>query len=187
MSGWHKPRRNWRHHVCVPHPCNTVAWTAFRDALIRERLRAALKKKRKDCCGVIMATQSLSDAVRSGLLDVLIESCPTKIFLPNADAAVTGTPEHPGPRDLYLAMGLNEVEIDLIRYATPKRHQYVSCPEGKRLIDLGLGPTALTFCGVSDKKDLARIEALQRQHGDQWPHAWMMEREGRNGLVLAAE
>ena len=163
------------------------AWTAFRDALMRERLRAALKKKRKDCCGVIMATQSLSDVVRSGLLDVLIESCPTKIFLPNADAAVSGTPEHPGPRDLYLAMGLNEVEIDLIRYATPKRHQYVSCPEGKRLIDLGLGPVALAFCGVSDKKDLARIEALQRLHGEEWPQAWMAEREGRNGLVLAAE
>jgi type IV secretion system protein TrbE len=163
------------------------AWTAFGDALMRERLRAALKKKRKDCCGVIMATQSLSDAVRSGLLDVLIESCPTKIFLPNADAAVSGTLDHPGPRDLYLAMGMNEVEIDLIRYATPKRHQYVSCPEGKRLIDLGLGPVALTFCGVSDKNDLARIAALQRLHGEEWPLAWLAERETRRELVLAAE
>ena len=25
MSGSHKPRRSWRHRVCVPHPCNTVA------------------------------------------------------------------------------------------------------------------------------------------------------------------
>ena len=24
MSGSHKPRRSWRHRVCVPHPCNTV-------------------------------------------------------------------------------------------------------------------------------------------------------------------
>ena len=25
MSGSHKPRRGWRHRVCAPHPCNTVA------------------------------------------------------------------------------------------------------------------------------------------------------------------
>jgi choline dehydrogenase len=28
MSGLHKPRRSWRHRVCVPHPCNTVAGEA---------------------------------------------------------------------------------------------------------------------------------------------------------------
>jgi type IV secretion system protein TrbE len=63
----------------------------------------------------------------------------------------------------------------------------VSCPEGKRLIDLGLGPVALTFCGVSDKKDLARIEALQRLHGEGWPQFWMIERETGRELVLAAQ
>lgn len=162
------------------------AWVALGDPLLRERVRAALKKKRKDCCGVIMATQSLSDAVRSGLLDVLIENCPTKIFLPNPDAGVTGTPEYPGPRDLYLAMGLNEVEIDLIRYATPKRQDYIVSPEGKRVEDLGLGPTALAFCGVSDKNELARIAALQQQCGEEWPYAWLSERTGRL-LALAAE
>jgi type IV secretory pathway VirB4 component len=36
-----------------------------------------------------MATQSLSDAFRSGILDVLLESCPTKIFLPNEDADIS--------------------------------------------------------------------------------------------------
>jgi predicted nucleic acid-binding protein len=31
MSGSHKPRRSWRHCVCGPHPCNTVAGE---DALV---------------------------------------------------------------------------------------------------------------------------------------------------------
>jgi hypothetical protein len=34
MFGSHKLRRSWRHRVCVPHPCNTVAHvlaTAFGD------------------------------------------------------------------------------------------------------------------------------------------------------------
>ena len=163
------------------------AWVAFGSPLMSEKLREALKEFRKLCCGVIMATQSLSDAVRSGLINVLIESCPYKICLPNAEAAVTGTPEHPGPRDLYQAFGFNEVQIDIIRYATPKRHLYISCPEGNRLIDLGLGPTALAFCGVSDPKDLARIDALRRQHGGDWPHAWLAEKGVRDELALAAE
>jgi type IV secretion system protein TrbE len=163
------------------------AWVAFGNPLISERLREALKEFRKLCCGVIMATQSLSDAVASGLFPVLVESCAYKICLPNPDAAVEGTERHPGPKDYYLALGYNEAQIDIIRYATPKRHLYVSCPEGDRLIDLGLGPTALAFCGVSDPKDLARIETLQRLHGEQWPYAWLQAKENGRELVLAAE
>lgn len=163
------------------------AWIAFGSQLMSEKLREALKEFRKLCCGVIMATQSLSDAVRSGLIDVLIESCPYRIFLPNAEAAVTGTAEHPGPRDLYLAMGLNPVQIDIIRYATPKRHLYVTSPEGRRLIELGLGPIALAFCGVSDPKDLARIDVLRQRYGDSWMHQWIAERQGCDELAMAAE
>jgi len=95
--------------------------------------------------------QSLSDAARSGILDVLIESCPTKIFLPNEEAGTAGTPEHPGPRDLYEAMGLNETQIDIIRTATKKRHYYLVSPEGRRLFDLGLGPVALSFAWLEEQ------------------------------------
>ena len=30
MSGSHKPRQDWRHRVCAPHPCNTVRPVIFR-------------------------------------------------------------------------------------------------------------------------------------------------------------
>jgi hypothetical protein len=29
MSGSHKPRRSWRHRVCMPHPCNTVNYATL--------------------------------------------------------------------------------------------------------------------------------------------------------------
>ena len=45
------------------------------------KIREWLKVLRKANCAVIFATQSLSDASRSGILDVLTKSCPTKIFL----------------------------------------------------------------------------------------------------------
>jgi type IV secretion system protein VirB4 len=164
------------------------AWIAFDSDLMSEKLREALKEFRKLCCSVIMATQSLSDALRSGLFAVLVESCAYKICLPNADAGVEGTQTHPGPRDMYLALGFNSVEIDIIRCATPKRQMYVKCPEGRRLVDLTLGPIALAFCAVSDPKDLARVAQLQRQFGDQWTYQWMAERQGQPlALMEAAE
>lgn len=49
------------------------AWVMFRHPLFREWIRKWLKELRKKNCMVMMATQSLSDAVNSGLLDVLLE------------------------------------------------------------------------------------------------------------------
>lgn len=163
------------------------AWLAFDSELMSEKLRAALKEFRKLCCAVIMATQSLSDALRSGLFPVLVESCAYKVYLPNAEAGIEGTSTNPGPRDLYLALGLNPVEIDLIRYATPKRHLYFKCPEGRRLVELNLGTTELAFCGVSDPKDLAMVASFQRQYGTQWWRRWIEERRGEMTLLEAAE
>lgn len=164
------------------------AWLAFDSELMSEKLRSALKEFRKLCCAVIMATQSLSDALRSGLFPVLVESCAYKIYLPNAEAGIEGTPTNPGPRDLYLALGMNPVEIDIVRYATPKRHLYITCPEGRRLVELNLGTTELAFCGVSDPKDLARVKEIQQRYGGQWPYRWIEERQGaRTEFMEAAE
>jgi type IV secretion system protein VirB4 len=151
------------------------AWVMLGHPVFRAKIREWLKELRKANCAVVLATQSLSDAARSGILDVLIESCPTKIFLPNEEAATAGTPEHPGPRDLYAAMGLNETQIEIIRSATKKRHYYLVSPEGRRLFDLGLGPAALAFAGVSSKEQIAHLDRLARREGDRWPFAWLEE------------
>ena len=151
------------------------AWVMLGHPVFRAKIREWLKVLRKANCAVILATQSLSDAARSGILDVLIESCPTKIFLPNEEATTAGTSEHPGPRDLYEAMGLNETQIEIIRTATKKRHYYLVSPEGRRLFDLGLGPIALSFAGISSKEQIAHLDRLSQHDGDRWPFAWLDE------------
>ena len=78
-----------------------------------------------------LATQSLSDATASGIVDVIKESCPTKIFLANFAAREEGTVE------FYTQFGLNERQIDIIATATPKQHYSLVQPEGRRLFDLG--------------------------------------------------
>jgi type IV secretion/conjugal transfer VirB4 family ATPase len=152
------------------------AWIMLGHSVFREKIREWLKTLRKANCGVIMATQSLSDAHRSSILDVLLESMPTKIFLPNSEAATTGTAEHPGPAMQYLAMGLNEAQIATIAQARPKRHYYVTSIEGSRLIELQLGPKALAFVGSGfSKEQLARIKVLEARYGKEWPQVWLRE------------
>jgi type IV secretion/conjugal transfer VirB4 family ATPase len=152
------------------------AWTMLGRSAFRDKIHAWLRLLRSKNCAVVMATQSLSDAIRSGIMDVLIESCPTKIFLPNEEANVTGTAENPGPRDFYRALGLNETQIEIIRTATKKRHYYLVSPEGRRLFDLGLGPVTLAFAGATSPDDISRIRRLERLHGGQWPFVWLDEK-----------
>jgi type IV secretion/conjugal transfer VirB4 family ATPase len=152
------------------------AWVMLGHQVFREKIREWLKVLRKANCAVVLATQSLSDASRSGILDVLTESCPTKIFLANENAGNVGTPEFPGPASYYQAFGLNETQIETIRSAVPKRHYYVVSPEGCRLIDLQLGPVALSFVAAGSKEDIARVNALCAKFGDEWPHVWLREK-----------
>jgi type IV secretion system protein VirB4 len=152
------------------------AWVMLGHPTFREKIREWLKVLRKANCAVVLATQSLSDAVRSGLLDVLLESCPTKILLPNEEADKGGTGQVYGPRDLYRLIGLNDTEIDILKSAVKKRHYYYTSPEGRRLFELGLGPVALAFTAVSSREDVARVRALIDLHGEAWVSHWLKER-----------
>ena len=152
------------------------AWVMLGHPVFREKIREWLKVLRKSNCAVVLATQSLSDATKSGIFDVLIENCPTKILLPNDDADKKGTAEHPGPLDLYTMMGLNETEIRILRTSQKKKHYYYTSSEGRRLFDLAMGPLALAFCGASDKDSLRRIRELIAQHGREWTVHWLRER-----------
>ena len=62
---------------------------------------------------VVFATQSLADIHRSEHRHVLYESCPTKIFLPNPEAAT----RHGAA--LYREIGLSEREPEMVATAVP--------------------------------------------------------------------
>ena len=143
------------------------AWLMLGHSVFRDKIREWLKVLRKANCPVILATQSLSDAVKSGILDVLSESCPTKIFLANEEA------ENEDNKAIYRGMGCNDTEIRLISHLTPKREYYVKSPEGRRKISLGIGSIALSFIGVSDKEGIAAVRACHEKYGDEWPIYWL--------------
>jgi type IV secretion system protein VirB4 len=142
----------------------------------REYLRKWWKRLRKDNCALVLATQSLSDAVQSGLLDVLIEQCSTQILLPNNEADAHGTKEHPGPHEFYTMFGLNEQEIQLLKRAQYKEEYYCRSELGKRMVSFKLGPLALSFVAVSDKDTLREVRACEDEHGKDWPIHWLKKR-----------
>lgn len=154
------------------------AWAMLRNPVFCARIREWLKTLRKANCAVIIETQSLADAVKSDIYDVLIESCPTKILLPNPEADKTGTPSAPGPRDYYAMMGLTETDIETLKHAEPKKHYLYASRLGRRLFDLNLGPVAKAFVAVSDRESLAAREQVERDRGDAWPAAWLAHRAG---------
>jgi type IV secretion system protein VirB4 len=146
------------------------AWLMLGHPAFRAKIREWLKVLRKANCLVLMATQSLSDAANSGILDVIVESTATKIFLPNVYARDEDTAA------LYRRMGLNARQIEILATAIPKRQYYYVSENGRRLYDLALGPLALAFVGASDKDSIATIKTLEAKHGDAWVYEWLAGR-----------
>ena len=146
------------------------AWIMLGHEVFREKIREWLKTLRRSNCMVIMATQSLSDAANSGILDVMVESTATKIFLPNVFARDEDTAQ------LYRRMGLNARQIEILAQAVPKREYYYVSEDGRRLFELALGPVALSFVGASDKDSLATIKSLEARYGASWVDHWLRMR-----------
>jgi type IV secretion system protein VirB4 len=145
------------------------AWIALKHPFFRERLRDWLKTLRKMNACVVLATQNLSDIWNSPIRDVVFESCPTKILLPNAEVL------HGATRPLYEALGLNSRELELLAQATPKRDYYVTSPLGRRMISFGMGPVSLAFTAANSREDRARAARCRARHGRHWAPAWLAE------------
>ena len=142
------------------------------------RIREWLKTLRKRNVSVIFATQSLADVQRSGIAPAIIESCASRIFLPNPQAT------EPQLRTTYAGFGLNDRQIAIIAHAQPKRDYYYQSRLGNRLFDLDLGPVALAFAATGTPEDQRAIDNVWRDHGAAgFPQAWLRYR----GLDWAAE
>jgi type IV secretion system protein TrbE len=153
--------------------CISEAWLMFSHGAFKERFREWLKTLRKKNCIVVFDTQSISDAARSGILDVIIESCPTKIFLPNPNAS------DPEISKIYGGIGLNEKQIKVISEATPKNDYYCISEKGCALFSLALGPIALAFVGKTGLDSIKEIKELRVRYGNEWKYKWL-ERCGVN-------
>ena len=111
-------------------------------------------EKPREPHSVIFATQSLADITDSSIAPAIIESCASRIFLPNPQAT------EPQIRTIYEGFGLNRRQIEIISTAQPKRDYYYQSRLGNRLFDLDLGPAMLAFAGASMPQDQRAIDEV---------------------------
>lgn len=153
-------------------------WRALDDGGFAQKIKEWLKTLRKKNVSVVFSSQSLADIEASPIAPVIVESCPTRIFLANERAI------EPQITSVYKRFGLNARQIEIIARATPKRDYYCQSRRGNRLFVLGLGSVALTLCAASTKADHGVIDELMREGAR--PHfleAWLKA----NGLRWAAD
>jgi type IV secretion system protein VirB4 len=143
------------------------AWVYLRHGMFRERMRDWLKTLRRMNGVVVMATQQLSDICNSEIADVVIENCPTKILLPNAES------RSPGSREFYQRVGLNERELEILQVSVPKQHYYMVSSLGRRLVDLGIGRVALSWVGVNGREERQLVESVIEQFPNEWRSEWL--------------
>lgn len=126
-------------------------WTFLDNPIFAEKIREWLKTMRKNNVAIIFATQNLTDIRNSSISSAIIESCLTKIFLPNANAL------NPADTEVYEYFNLNETERMIISKAIPKRQYYYKSILGSRLFELALSPFALAYMASASKEDQAAI------------------------------
>ncbi|QRG07164.1 conjugal transfer protein TrbE [Xanthobacter dioxanivorans] len=153
-------------------------WLALDDPGFAGQLREWLKTLRKKNASVVFATQSLSDIDGSAIAPAIIESCQTRLLLPNERAI------EPQITAIYRRFGLNDRQIEILARATPKRDYYCQSRRGNRLFELGLSQVALALCAAGSKTDQAALSQILAEHGrDGFLAAWLRHR----GLGWAAD
>ncbi|MGN8114013.1 conjugal transfer protein TrbE [Labrys sp. 22185] len=153
-------------------------WLALDDEGFAGQLREWLKTLRKKNASVVFATQSLSDIDGSAIAPAIIESCQTRLLLPNERAI------EPQITAIYRRFGLNDRQIEILARAMPKRDYYCQSRRGNRLFELGLADVALALCAASSKTDQAAIDRIVTEHGREgFLAAWLRHR----GIDWAAD
>jgi len=147
------------------------AWLFLDEPVFASRIRQWLKALRKKNVSVIFATQSLADIKDSTIAPAIVESCASRIFLPNPQAS------EPQIRVIYEGFGLNGRQIEIVATAQPKRDYYYQSRLGNRVFDLGLGSVALAFAGASTPEDQRAMDAVSAgTTSSDFAAAWLRHR-----------
>ncbi|HXX68318.1 MAG TPA: conjugal transfer protein TrbE [Polyangiaceae bacterium] len=154
------------------------AWLFLGHPVFAGRLQAWLKTLRKKNVYVVFATQEVADAARRPeLLSTILTACHTKIFLPD-DEALT-----PAMSEAYERFGLTVAEVRILAGAQKKRDYYYRSVKGRRLFQLGLGPAALAFVGMSSEADHRFLDEMIATRAPTEYARAMLERRGVDWAV----
>jgi type IV secretion system protein VirB4 len=113
------------------------AWRFIQHERLRAYVQEALKTWRKHNAAMILATQSADDFRSVDLLRTVIESCPTKLLLPNPSL------DRDQYRDLF---HLNATELELLAHLLPRKQLLMKRPRVAKVLTLNVdAATAARF------------------------------------------
>jgi type IV secretory pathway VirB4 component len=129
------------------------AWIFFRNPAVQTYIVEALKTWRKQNAAMVLSTQSLDELRKSEILEVIVESCPTQIFLAN-----------PGmDRELYRGpFHLNDTELELISTLIPKRQMLIKKPGLTKVVNLEVDPKSYWLYTNDPYDNRRRREAFEK-------------------------
>jgi type IV secretion system protein VirB4 len=105
------------------------AWLFIKNETIRNYVVQAQKTWRKHNAAMILATQSIKELEESGMLAIVAESCPTKIFLANPEMN----------REVYReAFHLNDTELDLVGGLVPPGQMLIRKAQTSKKVQLNV-------------------------------------------------
>ena len=129
------------------------AWLFIRNETIRSYVTQAQKTWRKNNAAMLLATQSIKELATSGMLTVVAESCPTKIFLANPDMDAQVYRE---------AFGLNDTELGLIGSLIPPGQMLIRKPTGSKKVHLNVDSFSYWMATNNAKDNLLKQEYFER-------------------------
>ena len=131
------------------------AWLFIKNETIRSYIVQAQKTWRKNNAAMILATQSIKELQESGMLQIVSESCPTKIFLANPEM----------DRDVYReAFHLNDTELNLIAGLVPPGQMLIRKAQSSKKVQLNVD-SITHWMATNNAPDNLRKREYFRQYG----------------------
>jgi type IV secretion/conjugal transfer VirB4 family ATPase len=127
------------------------AWLFIKNETIRSYIVAAQKTWRKHNAAMILATQSIKELEESGMLAIVAESCPTKIFLANPEMN----------RHVYReAFHLNDTELDIIADLIPPGEMLIRKAQSSKKVRLNVDSVSYWIATNNARDNLLKREAF---------------------------
>ena len=129
------------------------AWLFIKNETIRNYVFQAQKTWRKHNAAMVLATQSVKELQESGMLQIVSESCPTKIFLANPEM----------DRDVYReAFHLNDTELELIAGLIPPGQMLIRKAQSSKKVQLNVDSVSHWTATNNVRDNLKKREYFER-------------------------
>lgn len=134
-------------------------WLLLKNPKMKNKIEEWLRVLRSKNGVVLFATQSLDEIDKSDIASVIIDSCKTKLFLSNPQAATKD-------KRLYEILGLNDREIITISEAEEKKDYFYVSELGSRLFQMRLSEEEVILVGATDKKEHELIKRIKAKNNN---------------------